>query len=564
MKHSKLILLAAAALATAAPALVAEAQLLRREPARITLSALGSYDSGLRGESAAEIVAHDPREQRLFVINAAASSIDVLDIADPTRPTLVRTLSEAGGDANSVAVNDGLVAVAFAASPKTDPGQVVFYDARTLERLTAVTVGALPDMLVFTPKGDALLVANEGETDGYGEGLPDPEGTVSVIDLRLTRNCLAGLRSQSRAPGGVLRCLLGPNLSMDSRVRTVDFNSFNFQKDALNAAGVRIYGPGATVAQDLEPEYIAVAPNGRRAWVVLQENNAVAELDISDLANPTVPRIIPLGSKDHSLPGNELDASDRDNAINIRNWPVKGLYQPDAIASYQVRGQTYYVTANEGDDRNDFIPGEETRRVSALATSPGLDPAVFGDITALRNNAALGRLTATAATSARNALGQLTEIQILGGRSFSIRNENGALVFDSGSDFERITAERYPLTFNASNDNNNFDDRSDNKGPEPEGVVLGVVRGRTFAFIGLERIGGVMIYDVTEPANATFVDYINNRDFTLDPTGATPTDNGPEGLAFIDAKDSPTRQPLLVIGNEVSGTTTIYSIDQAN
>ena len=559
MNNSKRILLAAAMFATAAPAMVAEAQLPRREPARITLGVLGSYDSGLRGQSSAEIVAHDPGEQRLFVINAAASSIDVLDIANPAQPRLLRTLSETGGDANSVAVHDGLVAVAFAATPKTDPGKVVFYDARSLEKLTEVTVGALPDMVVFTPKGDALLVANEAEPNaGYSI---DPEGSISVIDLRLTRNCLAGLRSQSRAPGGVLRCLLGPDLAMDSRVRTVDFRALNDRRDALRASGVRIYGPGATVAQDLEPEYIAIAADGKRAWVSLQEANSIAELDLADLAKPSLLRVIPLGSKDHALPGNELDASDRDNAINIRNWPVKGLYQPDAIASYQVRGQTFYVTANEGDDRNDFIPGEETRRVSALATSPGLDPAVFGDITALRNNAALGRLTVTPATSARNALGQLTELQVLGGRSFSIRDASGALVFDSGSDFERITAARYPLTFNASNDNNNFDDRSDNKGPEPEGVVIGVVRGRTFAFIGLERIGGVMIYDVTDPAKATFVDYVNNRDFTQAPTGATPTDNGPEGLAFIEAKDSPTRQPLLVIGNEVSGTTTIYSVD---
>ena len=561
MKNSQRILLAATMFATAAPAMVAEAQLARREPARVTLSVLGSYDSGLRGQSAAEIVAHDPGEQRLFVINAAASSIDVLDIANPAQPALLRTLGEDGGDANSVAVHDGLVAVAFAADIKTDPGKVVFYDARSLEKLTEVTVGALPDMVTFTPDGKAVLVANEGETAGYGPGLPDPEGSISVIDLRLTRNCLTGLRSQSRAPGGVLRCLLGPELSMDSRVRTIDFRALNDRRDALLAAGVRIYGPGASVAQDLEPEYIAVAADGKRAWATLQEANAVAELDLSDLARPALLRVIPLGTKDHALPGNELDASDRDNAINIRNWPVKGLYQPDAIASYKVRGQTYYVTANEGYDRNDFIAGEETRRVSALATSPGLDPAVFGDIAALRNNAALGRLTVTPATAPRNALGQLTELQVLGGRSFSIRDASGALVFDSGADFERITAERYPLRFNASNDNNNFDDRSDNKGPEPEGVVVGTIRGRTFAFIGLERIGGVMIYDVTEPARATFVDYVNNRDFTLLPTGATPTDNGPEGLAFIEAKDSPTRKPLLVIGNEVSGTTTIYSVD---
>jgi hypothetical protein len=306
-----------------------------------------------------------------------------------------------------------------------------------------------------------------------------------------------------------------------------------------------------------------VAPDSKTAWVTLQEANAAAVIDLSDLARPRLSKLLPFGTKDHSLPGNELDASDRDNAINIRNWPVKGLYQPDAIASYRVAGQTYYVTANEGDDRNDFIPGEETSRVRALGAE-ALDPAVFGDIESLRDNANLGRLTVTTATAPRNAAGQLTELQALGARSFSIWSSDGRQVYDSGSDFERITAARYPLTFNASNDNNNFDDRSDNKGPEPEGVTLGVIDGRTYAFIGLERIGGVMIYDVTVPTSPSFVDYVNTRDFTLDPTGVAPTDNGPEGLAFVTAANSPNGKPLLVIGNEVSGTTTIYSIDQAN
>jgi DNA-binding beta-propeller fold protein YncE len=561
---NQLLRAAIAATFVAAPIAAALAQSGNSRDLDLNLTAVGRYDSGLRGQSAAEIVAHDPGTQRLFVINAAARSIDVLDIADPSNPVRVETLAEAGGDANSVAVRDGLVAVAFAASPKTDPGRVVFYDATSLRRLAEVGVGALPDMLTFTPDGKALLVANEGETAGYGVGLPDPEGSVSVIDLRLARTCINGLPTGRRL-AGLAGCLLRPDLSANVGVRTVSFASFNDQLDTLRTAGVRLYGPGASVAQDLEPEYIAVSADGRRAMVTLQEANALAELDLSDLDSPAVTRIIPLGRKDHALPGNELDASDRDNAINIRNWPVKGLYQPDAIASYRFRGQTYYVLANEGDDRNDFIPGEETRRVSALATSPGLDPAVFGDITALRNNAALGRLTATAATSARNALGQLTEIEVLGGRSFSIRDEQGALVFDSGSDFERITAERFPLNFNASNDNNNFDDRSDNKGPEPEGVVLGDIRGRTYAFIGLERTGGVMVYEVTDPRAARFVQYVNTRDFTLPPTGAGVTDNGPEGLAFIAAKDSPIRGvPMLAVGNEVSGTTVLYRIDIAD
>lgn len=561
---NQLLRAAIAATFVAAPIAAALAQSGNSRDLDLNLTAVGRYDSGLRGQSAAEIVAHDPGTQRLFVINAAAKSIDVLDIADPSNPVRVETLAEAGGDANSVAVRDGLVAVAFAASPKTDPGKVVFYDAGSLQRLAEVGVGALPDMLSFTPDGKALLVANEGETAGYGEGLADPEGSVSVIDLRLARSCINGLPTGRRL-AGLAGCLRRPDLSANVRVRTVSFEAFNAQIDTLRAAGVRIYGPGATVAQDLEPEYIALSADGRKAMVTLQEANALAELDLSDLDSPAVTRIIPLGRKDHALAGNELDASDRDSAVNIRNWPVKGLYQPDAIASYKFRGQTYYVMANEGDDRNDFIPGEETRRVSALATSPGLDPAVFGDITALRNNVALGRLTATPATSARNALGQLTEIEVLGGRSFSIRDEQGALVFDSGSDFERITAERFPLNFNASNDNNNFDDRSDNKGPEPEGVALGDIRGRTYAFIGLERTGGVMVYEVTDPRAVRFVQYVNTRDFTLPPTGAGATDNGPEGLAFIAAKDSPIRGvPMLAVGNEVSGTTVLYRIDIAD
>ncbi len=515
----------------------------------IELSLVGRYDSGIRGESGAEIVAHDPLTQRLFVVNAAASALDVINIADPTAPTLVQTLSEEGGDANSVAIFNGLVAVAVAADPKTDPGTVVFFDSQSLARLAEFEVGSLPDMVTFTPNGDALLVANEGEPNSYGQvDSVDPEGSVTVIDLR----AVADRRNAASLQEGAV-------------VRTIDFTALNDKADALRAAGVRIYGPNATVAQDFEPEYIAVAPDGQSAWVVLQENNAAAVIDLSDLANPSLVDIIPFGLKDHSILGNELDASDRDGPgngprINIRNWPVKGMYLPDAIASYAFNGRTYYITANEGDDRNDFIPGEETRRVRALGAD-ALDPAVFGDIDFLRDNANLGRLTVSPATMPTNEMGQFTELHALGARSFSIWSEDGQQVYDSGSEFERIIAQRNPLFFNASNDNNNLDDRSDNKGPEPEGVVIGRINGRSFAFIGLERIGGVMVYDVSNPQNARFVQYINTRDFTIAPDGVAVNDSGAEGLAFIAAADSPIGQPMLAVGNEVSGTTTLFRID---
>ncbi len=544
MRFGKLTVLAAACVAVFATGTTAVAGEVAggNSTLGVKLRFLGRYDSGVRGQSAAEIVQHDPLSQRLFVVNAQAKSIDVLDFAEPANPTKLATLTEAGGNANSVAIFQGLLAVAFEAPVKTDPGKVVFYAAQSLERLAEFPVGAQPDMLTFTPDGEAVLVANEAEPNaGY---TIDPVGSVSIIDLRWVENRFDAAELQ----------LLG-------LVRTAGFEQFNAEVDDLRAAGVRIYGPGASVAQDLEPEYIAVAHDGKSAWVALQEANAIGVLDLKDLAAPYFSDVLPLGLKDHSLRGNELDASDRDNRTNIGNWPVKGIYQPDAIASYAIKGKTYYVLANEGDDRNDFLPGEETARVGSAAIP--LDPAVFGDVAAMKNNANLGRLTVTKMQVPQNAAGQFTELHVLGGRSFSIRNAEGELLYDSGSDFERITAAQNPAFFNASNDNNLFDDRSDNKGPEPEGVAVGKIRGRTFAFIGLERVGGVMTYDVTNPEAARFVDYVNTRAFNLPPTGAAPTDAGPEGVVFISADDSPTGQPLVVVGNEVSGTTVIFAVDVA-
>lgn len=507
------------------------------DAALIDLTLVGRYSSGIFDGGGAEIVAHDPSTQRLFVVNASAVAIDVINVSNPEDPALLDTIdaSAEGASANSVAVFGGVAAVAIEADPKTDPGKVVFYDTSTLAKLGEAPVGALPDMLTFTPDGSVVLVANEGEAnEGY---TVDPEGSISVIDVS----------------GG-----------FDAPpVATAGFAAFNGDAAALRAAGVRIYGPGATVAQDLEPEYIALAADGRSARVTLQEANALAVLDLSDVAAPTVTQILPLGYKDHMIVGNEIDPSDRDPdgdpQIRIRNWPVFGMYQPDGIASYSFNGKTYYVTANEGDDRNDFIPGEETVRIKDLT----LDPAAFPDAATLQGDDSIGRLAATIFDGDTDDDGDYDELYVLGGRSFSIWADDGAQMYDSGSDFERITAQRYPRNFNASHDDNDAEGRSDAKGPEPEGVTVGQVAGRTFAFIGLERIGGIMVYDVTNPQNARFVQYVNSRDFSKDPESdlAVVGDLGPEGLAFVPAEDSPAGAPLLIVGNEVSGTTAIYRID---
>ena len=220
------------------------------------------------------------------------------------------------------------------------------------------------------------------------------------------------------------------------------------------------------------------------------------------------------------------------------------------------------MLANEGDDRNDWLNPDETSRVRALIDAGQVSSSV-GDLTMLRNNANLGRLTVTTAQVPRDVNGKMTELHVLGGRSFSVRSDDGTLLFDSGSQLERITAAYPGNVFNASNDSNALEDRSDNKGPEPEGVAIGKIRGRTFAFIGLERVGGIAAYDVTNPRAARYVDYINTRNFAVNPLAAKPsvTDAGPEGVAFVSADDSPNGKPMLVVGNEVSGTTLILGID---
>jgi hypothetical protein len=488
----------------------------------IRISPIGTYATGVYNQGAAEIAAYDERSKRLFVVNGASSRIDVLSLANPSAPILLFSIDVApyGRQANSVAVSGGIIAAAIEANVKTDNGRVVFFNANG-RFLNAVTVGALPDMLTFTPDGTRVLVANEGEpNDAY---TVDPEGSVSIVDIT------SGIGA--------------------AQVSTADFRSFNRTGVDRN---VRIFGPNASVAQDLEPEYIAVAADSQTAWVTLQENNAVGVLDLREKC---FTRVVPLGYKNHNLPGSGLDASDRDNANLIRNWEVFGMYQPDAIAAFESGRETFLITANEGDAR-EYAGFAEEVRVSSL----NLDATAFPFSSFLKNNANLGRLNVTRATGDRDGDGDFDALYAFGARSFSIWTASGERVYDSGDELEQITARVYPAFFNASNSNNTRDDRSDNKGPEPEGIAVGEIGGRNYAFIGLERAGGVIIYDVTNPFLPRFVQYVNNRNFSAPTNTAAAGDLGPEGVLFIPADESPNGGPLLVVANEVSGTTTVYEI----
>ena len=551
-------------------------------------------------ESAAEIVAFDPTSQNMFVVNAQSGNVDIFSLASPAAPALVESLDVAAdvlantaatalGAANSVAVDSAsnTMAVAIESDPKQDNGYVAFYQASDGTFLSAVEVGALPDMVTFTPDGSKVVVANEGEPNGAYDN--DPEGSISIIDVTGGASALTA-----------------------ANVTTAGFEAFN----GTDMGDVRIFGPGATVAQDLEPEYIAVSSDSSRAWASLQENNAIAEID---LIAGTVTAVWPMGFKNHRLIGNELDGADDDDTINIRNWPVFGMYMPDAIAYYEFAGTPYIVTANEGDAREYF--NEDITSEAACTAAGGYDfddddgclvfideydiedlidagatidlPAAdvgsflfdansdgVVDEADLAQDATLGRYAVTitngetggcdiydGAAFQAGASGCVFEaLYGYGARSFSIFNaETGQVVFDSGSDFERITAERLGSNFNSDNDENGSgDSRSDAKGPEPEAVELGTIGGKTYAFIGLERVGGIMVYDITTPETSEFVTYLNTRDFTIgdveDPAVADDIDLGPEGVKFVSAADSPNGNPLLLVGHEVSGTITVLEI----
>lgn len=902
--------------------------------------------------SAAESVTYDPTSRTAIVTDARNNRISYVNMANPAAPVVIRDIAMApyGAGVNSVAVRNGLVAVAMEDIVKSSPGRVVFFDMSGNFR-SVVTVGALPDMLTFTPNGQRVIVCNEGEPEvNY---TIDPEGSVSIINV-----------TNPTAP----------------TVQTVTFTSLNGRQDSLRAMGIRIYGPNATVAQDLEPEYAAISADGSTAYVTLQENNAIAVIDIN---NAALLRVMSLGYKDHSrglprstnftwrnrpvlgttpagqtinlggfsglwfegfgadtnklrfithpdrgpnaeptvlrgqtrrpfalpnfqcevvrfeldrvtgsftildrvkltradgvtpitglpnlqagaqglaytdeLPidlngndlnndpfgadlegisvdasgtwwmvdeyrpaiynftstgrlidrfipagtaasvnaavgtyGNEalpavyaqrrsnrgfeacaiegdilyafiqtsldnpdsptdatskaspwcrilafntvtkqvvgeylypmfekagscdkigdavslgggkffvverddatglaarkyvfeinlkgatnllnaaallpqgrtwetmtfaelaalgvrsvkktkavylpgvgygnvdkvegiarinattfavindndfgvggsilpsppngsitintaadpilglisfdipsgLDASDRDNAagtganIKIANYPVYGMYQPDAISAITVGGRTVLVTANEGDARDWGTFVEEVR---AGAATYVIDTDLLNAWPGLKTNQLLGRLNVVNTLGDLDGDGDFDEIYALGSRSFSVWNTDGNLLFDSGSDFETRLSTIYPTNFNTGHTTNAMDDRSDNKGPEPEAIAAAVINDSAYVFVGLERIGGVFMYNITNPISGRYIDYINARNFSVTPSLAnvdngTVGDLGPEVLQYVPSNESPNGADMLLLSNEVSGTLSAFGV----
>ena len=502
----------------------------------LNLTLLNSFSNGTGDSNSAEIVAHDAQSQRLFIANSIAGKMDIVNFSNPAAPVLLSSISMSPyGNINSIAVHNGIVAVAIENTNPQANGKIVFFDTNGVF-LNEVPAGAMPDMITFSKDYTKVITANEGEPNGTYS--VDPEGSITVVDIS----------------GGVA------NLT-SANATQIMLTQFNGQEVALRAQGIRIFTTSATVAQDLEPEYVAVSDDNTKAYITLQENNAILVLN---LVTNAIESLLPLGYADYSAgSGNSLDASDLSGAIlNTSDLPIKGAYMPDAISYSTINGSGYVFMANEGDSR-EFGSVTDANRISS-STFNSLDATAFPDATILRNNKFLGRLSALKYSGDTDGDGDYDELHVLGSRSFTIRNaETNALVFDSKDMFEKITANS-PLTsafFNASNSTGaaTSKSRSDDKGPEPEGVTVSVVNGIHYAFIGLERVGGCMVFNVENPNAPVFVTYVNNR--TL--AGSGP-DLGAEGIIFISAADSPNGQPMVILANEVSSTLSIFGIGCPN
>ena len=497
----------------------------------LNLNLLSSFSNGTSGVNSAEIVAHCRLTQRLFIANSIAAKMDIVDFANPAAPVLISSIDMTPyGNINSIAVHDGIIAVAIENSNAQENGKIVFFNPDGVY-VNEVTAGAMPDMITFSKDYTKVITANEGEPNSTYSA--DPEGSITVVDIS----------------GGI------ENLT-NANATQISLTQFNGQEVALRAQGIRIFSTSASVAQDLEPEYVAVSDDNIKAYITLQENNAIL---VVDLLTNTIESIKALGFADYSEgSGNSLDASDQSGAIlNTSGIPIRGVYMPDAISYSTINGNGYVFMANEGDSR-EFGSVVDANRISS-STFNNLDPAAFPQASILRNNKFLGRLSALKYSGDTDGDGDYDELHVMGSRSFTIRNAaTNELVFDSKDLFEKITANS-ALTaafFNASNTTGAdvSKNRSDDKGPEPEGVTVAEIDGVHYAFIALERVGGCMVFNVENPNAPVFVTYANNR--TLNGSGP---DLGAEGIIFISAEDSPNGQAIVILANEVSSTLSIFA-----
>ena len=472
---------------------------------RLRLENLGSVhvDGGV------EIVSFDADSERIYAVGSSGWMVFAFD--EVNRLSVIDSgvySNTEQWEPTSVAVDPagrGFVATSWIPDPSDRvPGMVQIIDTDNNRVVWQFGVGYHPDCIAFSPDGRYLIAANECEP-----GIGDRAGGITVVDL----DGIGGAQD-----------FVGLN-----DVRSFDFSPENLG-EGVGLGALRIGSAfKANPEIDIEPEYLA--PTNEGVWVGLQENNGLAYFDFG-LEKWT--RVQSLGSL--SL---EFDSNDTDG-VNITTQAGFALLpQPDTIAATAIGGRTYIVLANEGEKAD-----ADTIRLEDAIDDGLIDPNAIARLHTSYPGEAfsrLGRIWMSTIDGDLDADGDIDLPSVLGGRSFSVLDaQSGSLVWNSGSQFERMTAERWPKQYNSD------DSRSDRSGPEPEGIAIGHIDGRTLVFVGLERVDAVFMYDISNPEAPTFLDAQ-----LLDSACSRP-----EGLAFF----SMSNRNYLAVASEKGGCLTIFEV----
>jgi len=506
----------------------------------------------LDGEGSGEIATFHPGSKRIFATNGVKNSIDIFDISNVAAPKKVGSLSLSpyGNDVTSVAAGRDVVVAAvlvtetFSATgaPSTPNGKLVVFDTNGKVLSSPDILGVLPDSVTFAPNGTTALVAIEGqpvcakddpattakEDTDYSKA-SDPEGGVSIVDL-----------TNPAAPV----------------VKFAGFKQFNVAQ--MKAKGIAVSSVVNNVAKDFEPEFITAVDN-KYAYVTIQEANAIGKLDIEAASFESVTRAF-----ESKLSVTARDTSDRDSGAGPRNYAnVVGASQPDAIASFKVGSGHYFVTANEGDAREYTCLNDDLR-----GSSLKVDGRRFPNWSTLSASAALGRAKVNPTIGDRDGDGDIDTIHLRGSNSMTMYR-NGIALWDSGELLDQIQIKAFGVaningshSYSSDKSTMNYvgQDRSDDKGSEPEGVAVGMVGNTRVAILGLERMTALAVFDITQPRSPVFQEWLQ-----MLPAKATPAKDvkhwSPEGIVFVSADKSPSGKALIITSYELSGSISIHQIE---
>lgn len=479
----------------------------------------GSYNSG-----ATKYISFDHTVQQLYSINQGALGFDIIDYSDVFKPNVKQTVDVSSfmNHIRSIETSGGDVFVAGDGSSPQLPGKLLIYNSNGVYR-KQLSLGVTPDRMKFSPDDITLIIANEGIPDSAYS--TDPPGTINVI------NTSAGV-----------------NFITQADVKTVDFTLLDtVAYDSL----IHVYdNAGQSPSQDLEPEAIAITSNGQKAIIAIQENNALAVIDIQ---TASLDEVLGMGYRDYNLEG--LDASDLSKNINIdTHQRLYGIHQPSDIEAFNHMGAEYVLTANQGAPR-EYAGYDETVRVK----NQPVDPSKFSNLSSLLEDTILGRLRVTSAFGDHNGDFLHDSLLAFGSRSISIWDSTGTEVWNSGDYIPQVIALLHAANFSSSAvDNSSYKTRSDDMGIEPSTIAVGEIDGKRYAFVGLYQMGGIFIYDITDPLNPVFELYELNRDFSFPASDPMAGDLGPTDLEFVPATKTNLGIALLFVANEVSGSISVY------